>query len=493
MPDAMHVSATPGAELANLKCLGSVFLALLLLPLVLTDEAPKGAVSLFFWQAPLQAPPAAPGPPAVAGPWSDEMLYAPGFAEDIERRHALADLQAQGRGYALGTAELQALIRRAQFPLGSDGCEVGVGRFFVSHGQGDEPGHAGIGATLQFVAMHLGISVGLNRTFLWADNIGMDFSDEATCGDKFGVLCFLRQPSSCTLEDAHMPGADTVHVGGTRPELLYERFGLAHDFIPSEAQRILSETGDTPTLQPVGESAMRYLWRAQCAAFLLMLNDKTLADLRSLRLLSTGGGQRSAPAPSGSAAHPDPVAQFFFSISPPLLRSFSRRDALELAPTFPMRRGTISMHIRHGDKGSEMKLVPTLRYLEAAASLQHSMALSLVQQGFVSTEDPGALAELNATVMQSPGAYERWALRYSDIPRINSNGLEQLKSFTNIPRARLTQLWLLQLLMALECDAWVGTRGSNWNKLIDQLRCVWVPKCSMPYVEVGNPTFGTRQ
>ena len=279
MPDAPHVSATPGAELANLKCLGSVFLALLLLPLALTDEAPRGAVSFFFRQAPLQAPPAAPAPPAVAGPWSDDMLYAPGFAEDIERRHALADLQAQGRGYALGTAELQALIRRAQFPLGSDGCEVGVGRFFVSHGQGDEPGHAGIGATLQFVAMHLGISVGLNRTFLWADNIGMDFSDEATCGDKFGVLCFLRQPSSCTLEDAHMPGADTVHVGGTRPELLYERFGLAHDFIPSEAQRILSETGDTPTMQPVGESAMRYLWRAQCAAFLMMLNDKTLADL----------------------------------------------------------------------------------------------------------------------------------------------------------------------------------------------------------------------
>jgi hypothetical protein len=34
---------------------------------------------------------------------------------------------------------------------------------------------------------------------------------------------------------------------------------------------------------------------------------------------------------------------------------------------------------------------------------------------------------------------------------------------------------------------WVGTRGSNWNRLIDELRCVWVPKCMNAYVEVGDP------
>ena len=45
---------------------------------------------------------------------------------------------------------------------------------------------------------------------------------------------------------------------------------------------------------------------------------------------------------------------------------------------------------------------------------------------------------------------------------------------------------LLQLLMALEADAWVGTRGSNWNRLIDELRCVWVDKCQGVYVEVGT-------
>jgi hypothetical protein len=46
---------------------------------------------------------------------------------------------------------------------------------------------------------------------------------------------------------------------------------------------------------------------------------------------------------------------------------------------------------------------------------------------------------------------------------------------------------LLQLFMALEADAWIGTRGSNWNRLIDELRCIWVDKCHHIFVEVGDP------
>ena len=502
--DVSSVSQCPGRMTLSLL----FFLVSLALLEIVPDQ--NSFIMPIFVRSPTAPPHAVP---AMEEPWSDTLLYAPNFVVDLARRHARAGSKlssAQDRSYALGTAELQAVIRRVQFPSGSDACSADVGRFFISYGPGQEPGHAGIGAMLQIVAMHLSISVGLNRTLVWADNIGNEFSDEATCGDKFGFLCFLRPPSSCTLEDALMPGADTVHVGGSMPEVLYQRFGLSHDFIPQEAQLVLSTLADTPAEQPEGPSIMRYMWRAQCAAFLMLLNDKTLADLRSLRLLSIsspggvsssdGGDAHSGPGGAAPGAtglsslppsHADLVARFFYSIPPPLLRAYSMRDANTVLPTFPLRRGTISMHIRHGDKASEMRLVPTLRYFEAAAALQHSMALALVQQGFVSTEDPDALIEINETISRTPGM-ERWVIRYSDIPRINSNGLQQLNAFTNIPRGRLTQLWLLQLLLALECDAWVGTRGSNWNKLIDQLRCVWVPKCGMPYVEVGNPTFGTR-
>ena len=39
--------------------------------------------------------------------------------------------------------------------------------------------------------------------------------------------------------------------------------------------------------------------------------------------------------------------------------------------------------------------------------------------------------------------------------------------------------------------ALVGTRNSNWNRLIDELRCVWVDKCHHPYVEVGDEPAGS--
>ena len=39
--------------------------------------------------------------------------------------------------------------------------------------------------------------------------------------------------------------------------------------------------------------------------------------------------------------------------------------------------------------------------------------------------------------------------------------------------------------MALEADVWIGTRKSNWNRLIDEMRCTIVDKCDAVYVEVG--------
>ena len=44
--------------------------------------------------------------------------------------------------------------------------------------------------------------------------------------------------------------------------------------------------------------------------------------------------------------------------------------------------------------------------------------------------------------------------------------------------------WMLQLLMAIEASYVLGTRGSGWNRMIDELRCIWVD-CRTPYIEVG--------
>jgi hypothetical protein len=75
---------------------------------------------------------------------------------------------------------------------------------------------------------------------------------------------------------------------------------------------------------------------------------------------------------------------------------------------------------------------------------------------------------------------------FSDIRRANVGPLAQVLALGKTQAGLTTRTHLLQLLLALEADAWIGTRGSNWNRLIDELRCIWVEKCRQPYVEVGT-------
>ena len=81
-----------------------------------------------------------------------------------------------------------------------------------------------------------------------------------------------------------------------------------------------------------------------------------------------------------------------------------------------------------------------------------------------------------------------WVVYTSNIHRINGSPFVQLKTFG---RTEMTLQWILQLWMALECDVWVGTRSSNWNRLIDELRCSLVDKCQYPYIEVGTGDYSS--
>ena len=71
----------------------------------------------------------------------------------------------------------------------------------------------------------------------------------------------------------------------------------------------------------------------------------------------------------------------------------------------------------------------------------------------------------------------------SSIPRANTSPNRQLQLFG---RSNMTMIWLLQLWLAVECDAWVGQRNSNWNRLIDEMRCVLVDKCDHIFIELGD-------
>jgi len=369
---------------------------------------------------------------AAAALWTDDLLYTPaGQSHDAWR--LLPALQL-----APLTAEAQELLVAHQFPAG--GC-VGA-RFAVSNANGI----SGLGSDVHVATLHLAIALEQGRIFLWSEGVGQEYTDGETCPTSINLECFLRAPSSCNLGHARAPGADTI-------DLEYAMAGEPHGVAMFHVPAVMKSLWEGWKAGPLPRAMeLKYWWRAQGAAFLTRFNDATIKAIRAMRtnfsaIVVTSGAGAPPLHPKSSMIGPGwPL---------PSQESNTDRDAL-LSTSFPFVRGVTSMHVRHGDKGKEMTLAADGSFFSAAESLVQQNPLGLVRAAFISTEDPATLA---AAANERQG----WAMAWYSVPRINSNGIDQLEKLP-IPRAVLTRIWLLQLLMALECDAWVGTRGSNWNR-----------------------------
>lgn len=206
-------------------------------------------------------------------------------------------------------------------------------------------------------------------------------------------------------------------VGSIEGHLAYQHL------VPDDFRRAIE-----PHLPRGGE--LLYWWRAQSAGYLARLNAGTMASVRERR---------------------------------------------RLEPALPA--GTVSAHIRRGDKHKEMRLVEPAVFMEAAERLAQLQPLSFGARTYFVTSDSASAVEASRALAAQRG----WAFVASDIPRGRDGFVMEAASANTSMHDHL-----LQLLMALEADAWVGTRGSNWNRLIDELRCVWVDKCAHVYVEVGD-------
>lgn len=57
---------------------------------------------------------------------------------------------------------------------------------------------------------------------------------------------------------------------------------------------------------------------------------------------------------------------------------------------------------------------------------------------------------------------------------------------SSLPVRRKYCTYLHANRQALECDLYVGTLNSNWNRVINELHCTWLGKCKQPYLEVGD-------
>lgn len=340
------------------------------------------------------------------------------------------------------TRDAQEIISRHQNPSSCSNA-----RFLVSNF------NSGLGSMIHVATYHLALAMAHNRVLLFDPSWGKQYTDPLTCGSVTSLECFFQPPSSCTLGDA----SDVIYVNEVPPYL--KDFNESATFVPPQLAKFASAYVNPAARS---ETAGFHWYRAQATAYLMRLNAKTVHKLFLLR------------------TNDDLGVSFPVSDESP----------------FPLRSGSVSLHVRHGDKGREMRLVPGSDYFVAAerAFLSQNPFMDpstlVIREGFISTEDSAvideavALSDPNASSTHAGLNLSRWSWRWLNMSRSNGNGETELQS--SLSRGHTALLHLLNLLMALECDVWVGTRSSNWNRLIDELRCVWLPKCPNAYYEVGG-------
>jgi hypothetical protein len=279
---------------------------------------------------------------------------------------------------------------------------------------------------MHVIGAHLAYAIQNDYVLLLSPSTCSHFRVPHACAD--GCACMLRPISNCSnaTDDPTLP---RIQGEQNMEEQLADVFVNA-----------LQTQFPSMTLPQI-----KYWWRGQSVAYLMRFNEETVRTIRALRHnqavhYTTDGG----PMP------------------------------------FPLPPNTISAHIRGGDKRAEMPLVPAQTFVAAVFQLIDLMPHAFSRAVFVSGDDQQSIDEARRLIEE-----RRMTVIYTRMPRLV--GGHTLREWRSAPDESEGSFYahLLQLLMALEADAWVGTRGSNWNRLIDELRCVWVDKCQGVYVEVG--------
>ncbi|KAF3078607.1 mitochondrial inner membrane protein required for protein import, variant 3 [Orbilia oligospora] len=389
-------------------------------------------------------------PPNLSRDGAIRMIY------DIEEGEDWLDLieGQDDHGLMALTKIVQRYIYEKQHP-----SDCGSQRYLILNKfPGDDA--FGLGAIIQRISDYLSVAIQTDAILLYAndESPGEHFLSEnrASCGRSLD--CIFQELSNCSSQAQKGMNSNTQSTFSDRQfDLDVEAFLAKHKYpIPFVFEEALKK------IQPdVTREMLKYWWRAQAAAYIMRFNRNTSRRLKQFRL-----GEDTKQLGLHWDVNGDPR-----NVNVP----------------FPLPEGTISMHVRHGDKGSEMRLVPFNDYVVRAEKFSAENPLGNWKRAFLSTEDPNVIEQMKTMARITPFSYSgsnsRWTWYWTDIPRLNTGPETQLKEFGN--RTDLTIKWLLQLVMAIECDVFVGTRGSGWNRLIDSLRCIWLASCKQPFLEVG--------
>jgi len=117
----------------------------------------------------------------------------------------------------------------------------------------------------------------------------------------------------------------------------------------------------------------------------------------------------------------------------------------------------ISIFVRHGDKWKESKLLPFSEYMNTVNAIANQHNIVHIYLG---TEDPTVIEE-------AKNNYSQYTFHYIETKRYNGGPLEIVDINGG---ADLMRVSLADLFIQIQGDVFIGTRSSNWCRLIDELR-----------------------
>ena len=166
----------------------------------------------------------------------------------------------------------------------------------------------------------------------------------------------------------------------------------------------------------------------------------------------------------------------FTQVSPLLIREAERQAGL-LFPNGTVPENLVVVHMRWGDKGKEMRLFDIDDYIRAVKRLLLRRFGDVNQADiYLLTEDPVALQAFRDAALPGWTIYvERFAEEFRSVRPNYGNHASRTARIT---KGRVGLVNLGGLLLAMEANNFVLTLGSNWSRLLDELRNNIVePRC----------------
>ena len=162
-------------------------------------------------------------------------------------------------------------------------------------------------------------------------------------------------------------------------------------------------------------------------------------------------------------------AMFTAGLSPVIVQEAKRQHALVFPDGAPPSRQLITVHVRWGDKGSEMALVPIEQYVASVKTIATAQGLQPNETHvYLATEDPAAVTAFQAAM--SPEWHLYLDEFYVEMLPHRNNQTQEVAGVAKSGYGRTGLLALGSLLVSMEANHFVLTSASNWSRLMNEMR-----------------------